>query len=57
MADSTRNDTPEKHSLISMDVSAEKRDQFKEVFPSVFTETRNEAWESVESVECERGCS
>ena len=47
-------DTPDKLPLTSMDISAERRVELKQMFPSVFTESRNEAGELVESIDFEK---
>ena len=44
----------EKMKLESQDVAAHKREELKQIFPSVFTETRNEKGELVESVDFEK---
>lgn len=44
----------EKLDLRSMDISSEKRAKLKQMFPSVFTESRNEAGELVESIDFEK---
>ena len=41
----------EKMKLESQDVAAQKREELKQLFPSVFTETKNEKGELVESVD------
>ncbi len=48
------NDKPEKMDLRSMDVSAENRAKLKQLFPSVFAETRNDKGELVESIDFEK---
>jgi len=52
MADKSR--TPEKMDLRSMNISNDNRAKLKQLFPSVFTETRNEKGELVESVDFEK---
>lgn len=47
-------DQPEKLAGTSLDVSAENRTRLKALFPAVFTETRNEQGELVESIDFER---
>ena len=44
----------EKMKLESQDVAAQKREELKQLFPSVFTETKNEKGELVESVDFEK---
>jgi len=44
----------EKMDLRSMDINAENRAKMKQLFPSVFTETRNEKGELVESIDFEK---
>ena len=44
----------EKMKLESQDVAAQKREELKQLFPSVFTETKNEQGELVESVDFEK---
>jgi adenine-specific DNA-methyltransferase len=51
---STKDIKPEKMDLKSMDVSAENKAKLKALFPSVFTETRNENGELVESIDFEK---
>ncbi len=48
------NDTPEKLDGASMDVSAENRARLKTLFPTVFTETKNDKGELVESIDFEK---
>lgn len=45
---------PERLDLRSMDISADNRAKLKQLFPSVFTETRNEKGELVESIDFEK---
>ena len=45
---------PEKLPLTSMDVAAQRREELKALFPSVFTETKNEAGDLVESIDFEK---
>jgi len=45
---------PEKMDLASMNIRAENRTRLKQLFPSVFTETRNDAGELVESIDFEK---
>lgn len=45
---------PEKMDLKSMDISADNRAKLKQLFPTVFTETRNEKGELVESIDFEK---
>ena len=45
---------PEEMDLRSMDISAENRAKLKQLFPSVFTETRNDKGELVESIDFEK---
>jgi len=45
---------PEKADLQSLDISAENRTQLKQLFPSVFTETKDERGELVESIDLEK---
>jgi len=45
---------PEKMDLKSMDVGADNRTKLKQLFPSVFTETKNKNGELVESIDFER---
>ena len=47
-------DTPEKLPLTSMNVSAEKRAQLKQLFPGAFTETLDDSGELVESIDFEK---
>ena len=44
----------EKMKLESQDVGAQKREELKQLFPSVFTETKNDKGELVESVDFEK---
>lgn len=44
----------EKMKLESQDIAIQKRDELKELFPSVFTETKNEKGELVESIDFEK---
>ena len=44
----------EKMKLESQDVAAQKREELKQLFPSVFTETENEKGDLVESVDFEK---
>ena len=44
----------EKMKLESQDVAAQKREELKQLFPSVFTEAKNEKGELVESVDFEK---
>lgn len=46
--------TPEKLDLKSLDVAEEKQARLKALFPSVFTETKNEQGELVESLDFEK---
>jgi adenine-specific DNA-methyltransferase len=46
--------TPEKMTGISLDIAADQRARLKQLFPTVFTETANEAGELVESVDFEK---
>ena len=48
------NDTPEKLDGASLNISAENRARLKALFPTVFTETKNEKGELVESVNFEK---
>lgn len=48
------NQEPEKLPGTSMDVSAENRARLKQLFPSVFTETKNDKGELVESIDFEK---
>lgn len=48
------NDTPEKMDGTSLDISAENRARLKALFPTVFTETKNDKGELVESVDFEK---
>ncbi|MBN1843835.1 MAG: site-specific DNA-methyltransferase [Deltaproteobacteria bacterium] len=45
---------PEKMDLRSMDVGADNRAKLKQLFPTVFSETRNEKGELVESIDFEK---
>ena len=45
------NEQPEKMNGASLDIAAEQRARLKELFPTVFTETTNDAEEMVESVD------
>jgi adenine-specific DNA-methyltransferase len=45
---------PEKAELKSLDISAENRAKLKQLFPSVFTETKDDKGELVESIDFER---
>ena len=45
---------PEKLIGASLDISAENRAHLKQIFPSVFTETKNDQGESVESIDFEK---
>ena len=47
-------DSPEKMDLCSMDIADANRERLKSLFPSVFTETRNEEGELVESIDFEK---
>ncbi|MEW5803209.1 MAG: site-specific DNA-methyltransferase [bacterium] len=51
---STNAGIPDKMDLRSMDISAENRAKMKQLFPSVFTETRNKKGELVESIDFEK---
>ena len=44
----------EKMKLESQDVAAQKREELKQLFPSAFTETKNDQGELVESVDFEK---
>jgi len=48
------NELPEKMNGTSLDISAENRARLKALFPSVFTETKNDKGELVESVDFEK---
>jgi len=48
------NEMPEKAHLKSLDISAENRARLKQLFPSVFIETKDENGEVVESVDFEK---
>jgi len=48
------NTTPHKMEGVSLDISAENRAQFKQLFPSVFTETVDDKGKIVESVDFEK---
>jgi adenine-specific DNA-methyltransferase len=48
------NDQPEKMDGASLDIAKEKRELLKQMFPSVFTETKNEKEELVETVDYEK---
>src|SRR4030042_2926024 len=45
---------PEKLTGTSLDISAENRARLKQLFPAVFTETRNDKGELVESIDFEK---
>lgn len=45
---------PEKMTGTSMDISAENRSRLKQLFPAVFTETKNDLGELVESIDFEK---
>lgn len=45
---------PEKADLKSLDISAENRDKLQQLFPSVFTETKGEKGELIESIDFEK---
>jgi len=45
---------PEKLTGTSLDISAENRSRLKDLFPTVFTETKNDQGELVESIDFER---
>lgn len=51
---STEPKTPETMDLKSLDMAKEKRDELKALFPSVFTETKNDKGELVESIDFEK---
>jgi len=46
--------TPEKMSGTSLDIAADQRARLKQLFPTVFTETVNEAGKLVESIDFEK---
>lgn len=46
--------TPEKMSGTSLDIAADKRERLKQLFPTVFTETMNEAGKLVELMDFEK---
>jgi adenine-specific DNA-methyltransferase len=48
------NDVPNKMNGNSLDISAENRNRLKDLFPSVFTETKNDKGELVESIDFEK---
>jgi adenine-specific DNA-methyltransferase len=48
------NQDPEKITGTSLDISAENRSQLKQLFPSVFTETKNDKGDLVESIDFEK---
>jgi len=52
MADKSK--TPEKMDLRSMDISSDNRAKLKQLFPSVFAETKDDKGELVESVDFEK---
>ena len=45
---------PEIMTGTSLDIAAEQRARLKELFPAVFTETKNDAGEIIESVDFEK---
>lgn len=50
----TKTNLPEKADLLSMDMSHDNRKKLKVLFPSVFTEIKNEKGEIVESIDFEK---
>ncbi len=51
---SKENEMPKKVDLKSLDISETNREKLKQLFPSVFTETKNDDGEMVESVDFEK---
>ncbi|WP_135621952.1 hypothetical protein [Solemya pervernicosa gill symbiont] len=51
---SSENEQPEVMSGESLDISEQRRDELKQLFPGVFTETTNAQGETVEAIDFER---
>ena len=49
-----KEDSPEKMDLKSMDIINENRNKLKNLFPGIFTESKNEEGETVESIDVEK---
>ena len=49
-----KEDSSEKLDLKSMDVVSENRNKLKNLFPGIFTESKNEKGETVEFIDCEK---
>jgi adenine-specific DNA-methyltransferase len=54
MTNDTTNTSPEQMNLESLDIGEQRRSELKSLFPGVFTETKNDKGELVESVDFEK---
>jgi adenine-specific DNA-methyltransferase len=49
-----KEDSPKKLNLKSMDIISENRNKLRNLFPGIFTESKNEKGETVESIDVEK---